>query len=289
MTSTTISRLPAVPTDVPGASLHSYINSVQSIPTLTREREHELSTAYYQHQDLQAARELTMAHLKFVVYVTRGYLGYGLPQADLIQEGNIGLMKAIKRFDPGVGVRLASFAIHWIKAEIHEFIIRNWRIVKVATTKAQRKLFFNLRSRKKTLNRMNSDEIETIAEELNVSPGDVREMETRLYAQDAPLESNDSDDENSTAPIHYLKSNEADMAQTLEQEEWQDIQLSKLQSSLTELDDRSLDILSRRWLSEKKVGLRDLAEEYGISAERVRQIEQAAIKKLRAHMQVVPA
>lgn len=267
-------------------SLESYISSVNAIPVLEAEEEQALARILREDGDLAAAQKLILSNLRFVVHVARGYSGYGLHLADLIQEGNIGLMKAVKRFDPDVGVRLVSFAVHWIRAEIHEFILRNWRIVKVATTKAQRKLFFNLRSSKKRLGWMNQDEVNTIARDLDVKPEEVLRMERRLSAHDASFNAlPGASDEEAYAPEDYLDSGiEHDPAHTLAEDDWQQRQQNSLKTALTGLDDRSRDILSRRWLTDDKTGLKELAEEYGVSAERIRQIENQAIKKLRTAM-----
>jgi len=267
---------------LPTGSLEAYVQSVNQIPMVSAERERQLARRYRDHQDLDAARELVMAHLRFVVRVARGYNGYGLPQADLIQEGNIGLMKAVKRFDPEIGVRLVSFAVHWIRAEIHEYILRNWRIVKVATTKAQRKLFFNLRSAKKRLGWMNSEEVNAVAEDLGVSSRDVLEMEERLSSRDASYDGPVmTDDEDAVfAPAGYLENlgpgpeEEAETAQT------EDLEQERLQQALAALDDRSREIIRRRWLADNKTTLQELAGEFGVSAERIRQLEKAAMAKM---------
>jgi len=267
---------------VPGANLDSYIYRVNSIPVLTLEQEQSLAHNFFYHNDLEAAKELVLAHLRFVVSIAKNYTGYGLAQSDLIQEGNVGLMKAVKRFNPEHGVRLVSFAVHWIKAEIHEFILRNWRIVKVATTKAQRKLFFNLRSQKKRLAWFNDTEANEVAQMLNVSAREVREMESRLVGQDLTFEAdNNDDDETSVAPAHYLEDNRYDPAYLFEQNNSQSTGASNLHASLAKLDERSLDILQQRWLNEKKATLQDLAVKYGVSVERIRQIEKAAMNKIK--------
>ncbi len=264
-------------------SLEAYIASVNSIEPLSAEEERELALRLREHNDLDAARKLVLSHLRFVVYIARGYAGYGLPQADLIQEGNIGLMKAVKRFDPAHGVRLVSFAVHWIRAEIHEFILRNWRIVKVATTKAQRKLFFNLRKAKKRLGWFNQQEVDAVARDLGVSPETVREMEQRLSSQDAAFDmGREADDEaDALSPAAYLASPEADPANVLEQADWDEHSQQRLSQALEALDARSRDILQQRWLSEDKATLQELAGKYQVSAERIRQLEQNAIRKLR--------
>jgi RNA polymerase sigma-32 factor len=264
--------------------LDSYFREINSIPVLSVEEEQELSDRLQQHGDIEAAQKLILSNLRFVVKIARGYSGYGLPLADLIQEGNIGLMKAVKRFDSSHNVRLVSFAVHWIRAEIHEFIIRNWRIVKIATTKPQRKLFFKLRSAKKRLGWFNQQEVNEVAEDLGVKPETVLEMEARLsnydMAFDAPA---DDDDDRAVAPSTYLSS-EQDPAITVEEGDWQSTQLEHLSSSLETLDERSRDILQQRWLSEDKATLHELADKYQVSAERIRQLENNAIKKLRKGM-----
>ncbi|RUO63040.1 RNA polymerase sigma factor RpoH [Pseudidiomarina insulisalsae] len=272
-----------------GGSLEAYIQSVNRIPMLTAEKEHELAVRLTEENDLEAARELIMSHLRFVVHVARSYSGYGLPQADLIQEGNIGLMKAVRRFDPSVGVRLVSFAVHWIKAEIHEYVLKNWRLVKIATTKAQRKLFFNLRKMKKRLGWFTQEEVNTVAETLGVSTDEVMEMEARMSAHDQAFElSSDDDDarENSTySPAQYLEDKRSDLAEEVEQEEWQAHTQQRLFSAIKTLDERSQDIVRARWLDEdNKSTLQELADKYQVSAERVRQLEANAMKKLRMAM-----
>ena len=268
---------------LPVGNLAAYRQAVFSLPMLSAEKERELAERYRNEHDLDAAWELVTAHLRFVVRVARGYDGYGLAQADLIQEGNIGLMKAVKRFDPGVGVRLVSFAVHWVRAEIHEFILRNWRIVKVATTKAQRKLFFNLRSSRKRLGWMSRAEVEDIAADLSVEPRVVVEMEQRLSAHDAsydPLIEHDSENDR-PAPSGYLQDLRFEPAAQAEDDDWVAHSEAKLADALEALDDRSRSIVARRWLAERKVTLQALADEYGVSAERIRQIEKNALKKLR--------
>jgi len=271
---------------VPGANLESYIQTVNQIPLLSVDEEQNLAQRFHEHGDLEAARQMVLSHLRFVVHIARSYSGYGLAQADLIQEGNVGLMKAVKRFDPEYGVRLVSFAVHWIKAEIHEFILRNWRIVKVATTKAQRKLFFNLRSSKKRLAWLNSAETEAVAKDLGVEPRVVREMEGRMSSHDAAFDGAMEDDKDSgwQAPVHYLDDKRYDPASQLEQADWTQDSTARLTAALTDLDERSQDILRRRWLSENKATLHELADEYGVSAERIRQIEKNAMKKMRKGM-----
>ena len=270
---------------VPQGSIGAYVQSVNQFSMLSAAEEKELAERLFNSGDLAAAKKLVMSHLRFVAYIAKSYAGYGLPQADLIQEGNIGLMKAVKRFDPSVGVRLASFAVHWIKAEIHEYVIRNWRVVKVATTKAQRKLFFNLRKAKKRLGWFSKDEVETVAGHLNVSTKDVLEMESRLNGQDQSFDLRDSDDDDSSfAPVQYLEDKSADVAVSVESENSQLNLKNKLYSSLSELDERSQDIISSRWLSEPKATLQDLAGRYNVSAERIRQLEANAMNKLKANI-----
>ncbi len=272
---------------VPGQNLESYIQAVNGIPVLTVEEERALSHRLHDENDIEAARQLVMSHLRFVVHIARSYSGYGLSQADLVQEGNVGLMKAIKRFNPEYGVRLVSFAVHWIKAEIHEFILKNWRIVKVATTKAQRKLFFNLRSAKKRLAWLTNDEVNAVAEDLGVEAKVVREMEGRLSAHDAAFDAgiDDDDDQAFQAPAYYLEDKRYDPARQLENANWTEDSNSRLQDALTTLDGRSQDILQQRWLSEGKATLHDLAAKYSVSAERIRQLEKNAMKKVRTHME----
>lgn len=265
-------------------SENHYIQAVNAIPALSAEEEHALACRYRDDQDLEAARWLVLSNLRFVVHIARGYTGYGLPLADIIQEGNIGLMKAVKRFDPEVGVRLVSFAVHWIRAEIHEYILRNWRMVKVATTKAQRKLFFNLRGSKKRLGWFSREEVNAVAEDLGVKPETVMEMESRLSGQDVgfdPVPENDDEDSVARAPAAYLTDQSMDPAQTVEHEDWADWQDHALSGALERLDARSRDILRRRWLNEDKDTLHTLAAAYGVSAERIRQLEKNALKKLR--------
>ncbi len=272
---------------VPGSNVNAYIQTVNTVPVLTLEQEQELAQRLYHQQDLEAARQLVMSHLRFVVHVARSYTGYGLPLADLIQEGNVGLMKAVKRFNPEKGVRLVSFAVHWIKAEMHEYILRNWRIVKVATTKAQRKLFFNLRGRKKTLNWLSNAEAEAVANDLGVKVVEVRRMEGRLSTYDTPFDGAIDDDDNTSyaAPANYLEDHSADPAQQLEASEWEQNNEQSLHTAIAELDERSRDILSSRWLADKKATLHQLADKYGVSAERIRQLEQNAMKKMKARIQ----
>ncbi len=268
----------------PGVNLGAYISTVNQIPILTAEQEKELAERYYYDQDLDAAKMLVMSHLRFVVHIARSYAGYGLPQGDLIQEGNLGLMKAVKRFDPNMGVRLVSFAVHWIKAEIHEYVIRNWRIVKIATTKAQRKLFFNLRSLKKSSKKLTLEEAQSIANDLNVTPEQVLEMEGRLTAYDAAFEAQGDDDDDTphTAPVLYLEDNRYDPARLVENEDWEEQSTSALHDAMNQLDDRSRNILQRRWLDDDKSTLHELAAEYNVSAERIRQLEKNAMEKLKS-------
>jgi RNA polymerase sigma-32 factor len=273
----------ALPVPVPAAgSLESYVQAVNRYPILTQEREQDLARRFRAQDDIAAARELVVSHLRVVVAISRGYLGYGLPQADLIQEGNIGLMKAVKRFDPTRGVRLVSFAVHWIRAEIHEYILRNWRIVKVATTKAQRKLFFNLRSLKTRLGSLGTAEAKAVAKQLGVKPEEVVEMETRLSGQDIALEPAGDDDEDSYSPIAYLAAENAEPGRLLEHEESERLRASGLAEALQSLDARSRRIIEARWLGEtESATLHELADEFGVSAERVRQIEAKALGKMK--------
>ena len=269
----------------PVGSLDAYIQAVGAIDVLSKEDEQTLATRFREEGDLDAARELVMAHLRFVVHIAKGYTGYGLPLADLIQEGNVGLMKAVKRFDPEYDVRLVSFAVHWIRAEIHEFVLKNWRIVKVATTKAQRKLFFNLRKAKKSLAWLSHDETLAVAEDLGVTAKEVTEMEKRLHARDAIFDpAPDADDDNNFTPAAYLPSDNADPARLVETADFKDDASERMMAALETLDDRSRDILESRWLTEDKLTLHDLADRYGVSAERIRQVEANAIKKLRNAM-----
>ena len=269
----------------PVGSLDAYIQAVGTIPVLSKEDEQALATRFREEEDLDAARDLVMAHLRFVVHIAKSYTGYGLPLNDLIQEGNVGLMKAVKRFDPSYDVRLVSFAVHWIRAEIHEFVLKNWRIVKVATTKAQRKLFFNLRRAKKSLAWLSAEETTAVANDLGVSEKEVTEMEKRLHSRDAIFDPTpDADDDRNFTPAAYLPSPDADPATLVETADWNTDASNRMASALKILDDRSRRILEQRWLSEKKMTLHELAAEYGISAERIRQIETNAIKKLRNAM-----
>ena len=267
---------------VPSGSLESYLSAARNIPILSAEEERELAVQLQEHGDLEAAQKLVLSHLRFVAHVARSYNGYGLALADLVQEGNIGLMKAVKRFDPTVGVRLISFAVYWIRAEIHEFILRNWRIVKVATTKAQRKLFFNLRGKKKKLGWFNDDEVNSVAEDLGVKRTDVLEMEKRLSGLDIGFDGPDDNDENiAPAPANYLEDTSLEPSRLIEQSNYAENQETRLYSALKDLDERSRDILQQRWLTDNKSTLHQLADQYGISAERIRQLENNAIKKLR--------
>jgi RNA polymerase sigma-32 factor len=275
----------ALPVPVAVGNIESYIQSVNRFPILTEEREMELARRLRRDNDLEAARELVLSHLRLVVSVARGYLGYGLPHADLIQEGNVGLMKAVKRFDPDRGVRLVSFAIHWIRAEIHEFILRNWRLVKVATTKAQRKLFFNLRSLKSGLNTLSPDEVKNVAAQLRVKPEEVVEMETRLSGQDIALEPSNDDEDERVAPIAYLADPAAEPSEALAERQIRELHESGLKRALASLDARSRRIIERRWLAEGDTAtLHELAAEYGVSAERIRQIEAKAMQKMRGEL-----
>lgn len=270
----------------PGKDIESYLSCVHSIPILTIEQEKELANKLYENDDLEAARQLVLSHLRFVVHISRTYNGYGLPLADIIQEGNVGLMKAVDRFDPTKGVRLVSFAVHWIKAEIHEYILKNWRLVKIATTKAQRKLFFNLRRKKKTLDWLTKDEAEKIADDLNVEVKDVLHMENRLSSNDSSFDgpSDTDDDEKIMSPSQYLEDKRFDPAIIVESDEVEDHNRGELFAALEILDERSKDIINRRFLLDDKITLQDLASEYKVSAERIRQIENGALKKLRAAM-----
>jgi RNA polymerase sigma-32 factor len=269
-------------------SIEAYMQSAYSIPMLTAEREKELATRLYNENDLQAAQDLIMSHLRFVIHIAKGYSGYGLAQADLVQEGNVGLMKAVKRFNPEVGVRLVSFAVHWIKAEIHEFVLRNWRIVKVATTKAQRKLFFNLRKNKKRLGWFSNDEVSNVAEVLGVSEKDVLEMESRMSNQDQAFELSTDDDDSASAstfsPAQYLEDKASDLADSVEASDWSNHANKRLSNALVCLDERSQNIIRTRWLNEDKSTLQELADKYQISAERVRQLEKNALNKLKMSM-----
>ena len=273
---------------VNAGSLEAYIRSTQAIPVLSAEEEYNLATRLQQDNDLDAARRLVLAHLRFVVHIARGYSGYGLALADLVQEGNIGLMKAVRRFDPTLKVRLVSYAVHWIRAEIHEFILRNWRIVKVATTKAQRKLFFNLRSAKQRLGWLSREEVDTVAKDLGVKAETVLEMESRLSGYDVSFDPDpDADNEDGTGfgPAAYLESPNADPARQMEASDWEEDSSARLELALENLDARSRDILARRWLGDNKATLQELADQYQVSAERIRQLEQNAIKKLKTALE----
>lgn len=264
-------------------SLDGYLHQVNQHQMLTAEEERELAERLHYEGDLEAAKRLIVSHLRFVVHIARGYSGYGLPISDLIQEGNIGLMKAVKRFNPEVGVRLVSFAVHWIKAEIHEFVLRNWRIVKIATTKAQRKLFFNLRKSKKRLGWFNADEVNMVAEQLGVDASEVREMESRLAAQDAAFDMSSDDDERegAVAPVYYLEDKSSDIAMNLESENWENHANRRLGDAMSGLDERSQHIIRSRWLDDNKATLQELADYYQVSAERIRQLEKNAMRKLK--------
>jgi RNA polymerase sigma-32 factor len=267
----------------PVGSLDAYIERVSRIPVLSREEEVALAARFRSEEDLDAARQLVLSHLRFVVHIARGYTGYGLPVGDLIQEGNVGLMKAVKRFDPTVGVRLVSFAVHWIRAEIHEYVLRNWRLVKIATTKAQRKLFFNLRRFKKNLGWLTESETRAIASDLGVTTAEVTDMEQRLSSRDLSFDPTpDADDEEgSYSPSAYLPHPEADPSVAVEREQWDEDTADRLADALETLDERSRHILRSRWMTEEKATLHELADKYGVSAERIRQIEANAIRKLR--------
>jgi len=267
----------------PIGSLDQYMSAAFAIPVLSAEEEFELATRLRDSDDLEAAQQLVISHLRFVVHIARGYKGYGLPIGDLIQEGNVGLMKAVKRFDPNVGVRLVSFAVHWVRAEIHEYVLKNWRLVKVATTKAQRKLFFNLRKSKKHLGWLSKDETEAVASDLGVSSREVTEMEKRLSGRDISFDPAPSEDEEYT-PMAYLPSPGSDPAELAEQDDWQADSNGRLRQALGELDERSRDIVARRWLGETKATLHELAAEYSVSAERIRQIEANAFRKIKGFM-----
>ena len=286
---TTAALLAARPADQllagPLGSFEAYAERISRIPVLTREQETELFTRLHQQNDLAAARELVLSHLRFVLHIARGYVGYGLPLGDLVQEGNVGLMKAVKRFDPQQGVRLVSFAVHWIRAEIHDYVLRNWRLVKIATTKSQRKLFFNLRRMKKNLSWLTADETAAMARDLGVTPAEVTEMEQRLSARDLSFDpAPDSDDEDSYGPALYLPAADADPAESTANEQWDGDVTRRLGAAVSQLDARSRDIVQRRWIAEDKATLHELAAEYKVSAERVRQIEVAAMKRLKTLM-----
>ena len=288
-TSLSLARPNTLPADSllagPLGSFEAYAERISRIPVLTREQELELASRFRNDEDLEAARTLVMSHLRFVLHIARGYSGYGLPIGDLVQEGNVGLMKAVKRFDPEQGVRLVSFAVHWIRAEIHDYVLRNWRLVKIATTKAQRKLFFNLRRMKKNLAWLSQDETLAVANDLGVTVAEVTEMEKRLSARDLSFDpAPDSDDEDSYGPSLYLPAPDADPALQAEDSEWDADVRERLSGAVSRLDARSQDILQRRWIADDKATLHELADEYGISAERVRQIEAAALKRLKSLM-----
>jgi RNA polymerase sigma-32 factor len=285
MTTALVSRNHELALAGPVGSLDAYIQAVGAIPVLSKEDEQALATHFREEEDLDAARELVMAHLRFVVHIAKGYTGYGLPLADLIQEGNVGLMKAVKRFDPEYDVRLVSFAVHWIRAEIHEFVLKNWRIVKVATTKAQRKLFFNLRKKKKTLAWLTAAETEAVAEDLGVSEKEVSEMEKRLHSRDAIFDpAPDADDDHNFTPAAYLPAPDSDPAKQVETADFNSDAKTRMAAALTVLDDRARHIIEARWLTDTKKTLHELADVYGVSAERIRQLEANAIKKMRNAM-----
>ena len=279
-------KLQSLALSVPhSGSIEGYVQAVSRIDMLTAEEERALAVRLREDEDLEAARKLVMSHLRFVVHIAKSYSGYGLPQADLIQEGNIGLMKAVKRFDPTVGVRLVSFAVHWIKAEIHEFVLKNWRIVKVATTKAQRKLFFNLRKAKKRLGWFTHEEVQTVASEMGVSTKEVLQMEARMSSQDQAFDlSADEDETGNFAPVQFLEDKSTDVEMDVINNDWDTNASKRLYSAIKTLDDRSQDIIETRWLADSKITLQDLADKYEVSAERVRQIEKNAMKKLQAAM-----
>jgi len=274
----------ALPANLTLGSIDEYISSVNLLPRLSAEEEQVLAFRLRDEGDLDAARQLVMGHLRFVIHIARGYLGYGLPLPDLIQEGNVGLMKAVKRFDPDVGVRLITFAVHWIRAEIHEFIVQNWRIVKIATTKAQRKLFFNLRKFKTGLSWLSREEATTVADELGVDIETVYQMETRLNAHDTSFDqsTDGEDDKDYTAPVNYLSQENADPSESLENDEWGEHKQARLLKALAALDERSRDIVKSRWLGEERLTLSELAKRYQVSAERIRQLETSAMRKLKA-------
>jgi RNA polymerase sigma-32 factor len=283
----TLKNLQVIDPTTPGRDLTAYIASVNSIAVLTPEFERELANQYYYEDNVDAARQLVMAHLRFVVHMAKTFSGYGLSQADLIQEGNVGLMKAVKRFNPEFGVRLVSFAVHWIKAEMHEFILRNWRIVKVATTKSQRKLFFNLRSSKKRLGWLNNVEAQAVADDLGVDAKVVRQMEGRMSGYDTSFDAEPDSDDDAVykAPAYYLEDQSSDLATGVEEDQWGEITSQSLHSAMSGLDDRSKDILQSRWLTDDKATLHELADRYSVSAERIRQLEKNAMNKIKAQMQ----
>jgi RNA polymerase sigma-32 factor len=271
----------------PGQNLEAYLNSIQNIAILSPEEERKLAEDLYYREDLEAARQLVMAHLRFVVHIARGYSGYGLPQADLIQEGNVGLMKAVRKFNPEVGVRLISFAVHWIKSEIHEYVLKNWKIVKVATTKAQRKLFFNLRNKKKGITWLSEEDVKMISSELDVKEDTVREMEKRMSSHDVsfdPYSADDGEEGNTYSPADYLTNEDSDPMEIVEKEDFARDQINQLQNAISDLDERSQLILKERWLTDDKPTLHELADKYEISAERIRQIEKKAMEKIRTNI-----
>ena len=271
----------------PGQNLEAYLNSIQNIAILSPEEERKLAEDLYYREDLEAARQLVMAHLRFVVHIARGYSGYGLPQADLIQEGNVGLMKAVRKFNPEVGVRLISFAVYWIKSEIHEYVLKNWKIVKVATTKAQRKLFFNLRNKKKDITWLSEEDVKMISSELDVKEDTVREMEQRMSSHDVsfdPYSADDGEEGNTYSPADYLTNEDSDPMEIVEKEDFARDQINQLQNAISDLDERSQLILKERWLTDDKPTLHELADRYGISAERIRQIEKKAMEKIRTNI-----
>lgn len=277
-----MSQAISFPLHGPVGSIDEYLSTVNGFPRLTAAEEKDLALRFREHGDLDAARQLVLANLRFVAFIARGYLGYGLPFADLVQEGTVGLMKAVKRYDPAMGVRVVSFAVHWIRAEIHEYIIQNWRIVKVATTKAQRKLFFNLRKLKTRFGWFNHDEAQAVAGELGVDVADVYEMENRLLNNDVAMDGTADDGEGeSAAPIHYLRQENADPADELENSDWGEYEQRRLKVAIGRLDERSRDIVASRWLTDEKATLHDLAARYSVSAERIRQLEASAMSKLR--------
>ena len=287
MTTALVTRNHEIALAGPVGSLDAYIQAVGVIPVLSKEDEQALATRFREDEDLDAARELVMAHLRFVVHIAKGYTGYGLPLADLIQEGNVGLMKAVKRFDPEYDVRLVSFAVHWIRAEIHEFVLKNWRIVKVATTKAQRKLFFNLRKAKKSLAWLSADETRAVAADLGVSEKEVTEMEKRLHSRDAIFDpAPDADEDSNFTPAAYLPAPDSDPAVQVETADFNNDATTRMAAAMNILDDRARRIIEARWLTDSKMTLHELADEYGVSAERIRQLEANAIKKLRNAMSV---
>ena len=287
MTTALVTRNHEIALAGPVGSLDAYIQAVGAIPVLSKEDEQALATRFRDDEDLDAARELVMAHLRFVVHIAKGYTGYGLPLADLIQEGNVGLMKAVKRFDPEYDVRLVSFAVHWIRAEIHEFVLKNWRIVKVATTKAQRKLFFNLRKAKKSLAWLSADETRAVAADLGVSEKEVTEMEKRLHSRDAIFDpAPDADEDSNFTPAAYLPAPDSDPAVQVETADFNNDATTRMAAAMNILDDRARRIIEARWLTDSKMTLHELADEYGVSAERIRQLEANAIKKLRNAMSV---